>query len=74
MEITRDTKVGDVLDAYPDALEVFLRHGFTPLKNKTMREKMAGKVSIAKACMVKSVPVDVLIAELQEVADRRPEL
>ena len=66
MHITRETKVGATLDAYPETLEVFLQFGFTPLKNEAIRKKVAGKVSIAKACMVKAVKPGELIHALNE--------
>jgi uncharacterized protein involved in response to NO len=33
LEIKLDTRVGDVLSAYPQSLNIFVRHGFAPLSN-----------------------------------------
>jgi len=57
-EITKDTKVAQVLDVCPDTLEVFLRHGFTQLKNPLMRKAMAGRVTLEQACRIGSMDVE----------------
>ena len=68
-KITADTKVGDILEKYPETLDIFLKYGFTPLTNPTVRKKFATKVSLAKACLIKSVKVDYLVNELQTIID-----
>ena len=40
-EITPAIKVADVLLRYPQSLDVFVRHGFTPLRNPVLRKTMA---------------------------------
>jgi uncharacterized protein DUF1858 len=49
-EITKDMKVGAVLDQFPQALPVFMQNGFTSLANPTARKTFAKFVSIEKAC------------------------
>jgi len=50
LEISPQTKVGDVLERYPATLEIFLRHGFTPLSNPLLRKTLARAVTIEQAC------------------------
>ncbi|MBO9539900.1 DUF1858 domain-containing protein [bacterium] len=47
--ITADMKVNEVLDRYPQTLEVFVGHGFKPLANPLMRRTFAHLVSIKGA-------------------------
>ena len=69
-KISADTKVGDILEQYPETLDIFLEYGFTPLNNPTVRKKVASKVSLSKACLIKSVKVDDLVNELQSMIDK----
>ena len=64
LEITRDTKVADVLSAYPESLEVFLRHGFAPLSNPLMRRTIARAITIEQACRQQKVDRMRLLDEL----------
>ncbi len=67
-KITKDSVVGDVLDKYPQALEVFLRHGFTPLANVQAREALAGKVTIEQAIKIHPVDLVQLLNDLNQAA------
>jgi hypothetical protein len=49
LEITPTVKVGDVLDRYPQSLDVFVRHGFTPLRNPVLRKTMARVITLVRA-------------------------
>ena len=66
--ITPQTKVGDVLARYPQALEVFLRYGFTPLRNPVLRKTMARAVTIEQACRREGIALDQLLCELTNLA------
>ncbi len=70
--IHADNIVGDVLNAIPESLDVFVRHGFTALKNPALRAAAASMVSIAQACRMHGVSLDVLLAELNALPDREP--
>ena len=35
------TRIGEILERYPDTLPVFLRRGFTPLANPALRRTVA---------------------------------
>lgn len=62
--ITADMIVADVLDKYPETLEVFLKHGFTPLANPVARKTMAKVITIEKATQIHPVDVNKLLEEL----------
>ena len=72
ISIAPDTRVGDVLRSYPQSLEVFLKHGFTPLSNPILRRTMVQVVTVEQACRREGVDLDVLLAELQQFAAPAP--
>jgi len=49
------TKVGEVIDRYPETLPIFLRFGFTLIDNPVARQLFARSVSIEQACRLKHV-------------------
>lgn len=50
LDITSNTKVGEVLVRYPQSLEIFVRWGFTLLRNPVLRKTMARAITIEQAC------------------------
>jgi len=66
-EITPITRVGDVLARYPQSLEIFLRHGFTPLRNPVLRKTMARVITIEQACRREGVDSNELLNELEHM-------
>jgi hypothetical protein len=66
------TMVAEVLQRYPQALEVFLRHGFAPLRNPVLRRTMARVVTLEQACRREGVVLDRLLADLQAVIAAEP--
>ncbi len=66
--IRADHRVGDVLDAFPQLLFVFLRYGFTPLENAFFRHTFAPRVSIARACRTLDVDEETLLEALNRAA------
>lgn len=73
-QITPDTKVGDVLANYPQSLQIFLRHGFSPLANPVLRKTMTRVVTVEQACRREGVDLAELLTELRhvEIADKPP--
>ena len=67
-KIDKDSVVGDVLDQCPQALDVFLRHGFTPLANPQARQAMGGTVTIEQAIKIHPVDLVQLLEDLNQVA------
>ena len=70
--IASDTKVGDLLSAYPDLLPVFIRNGFAPLANPILRRTLARSVSVAQACRMHGVDLQRFLGQLTEAHGRPP--
>lgn len=66
--ITQDMVVADVLARLPGALEVFVRHGFTPLADPDLRQAMAPRVTIRQAAQIHPVDLEALLADLNRLA------
>ena len=64
--IASETRVADILSAYPALLPVFISHGFTALANPILRRTVARGVSIAQACRMHGVDVQKFLARLTE--------
>ncbi len=62
MTVTKDSVIGDVLDAYPKTAAVFMSIGMHCLGCPASRGE-----SIADACMVHGVDADELIREINKV-------
>lgn len=60
-----DTKVGELLDAHPELLPIFLEAGFAPLADPAMRRTMARKVTIAHACSVHGLDLEEFLGRLR---------
>lgn len=65
--ITKDMIVGDVLERYPQALRVFLQHGFVQLKNPLALRTLAKAITIAQACRIHPADLDTLLADLNSL-------
>lgn len=72
VSIAPDTRVGDVLKRYPQSLDVFIKHGFTPLSNPLLRRTVAQVITVEQACRREGVDMNVLLAELQRFAAPTP--
>ncbi|MFQ5876622.1 MAG: DUF1858 domain-containing protein [Acidobacteriota bacterium] len=68
--IASETRVGDLLAAYPGLLPVFLSHGFTALANPILRRTVARGVSIAQACRMHGIEVGAFVRRLSEARGR----
>lgn len=67
--LTPQTKVGEILQRHPETLDVFLRHGFTPLANPVLRHTTARVVTLEQACRREGVDLDALLQELRELLE-----
>jgi hypothetical protein len=56
--------VADVLERFPETLKVFLFHGFTPLANPSVRQKLATTVTVAQAAQMRDVNLVSLVRDL----------
>jgi uncharacterized protein involved in response to NO len=68
LTIKPQTLVSDVLRSYPQSLDVFLKHGFTPLSNPILRRTMARVVTVEQACRREGVDLNSLLTELRSVS------
>lgn len=66
--VTGDMLVAEVLDRWPDSLDVLVRSGFAPLADLHMRQAMASTVTMAQACRMRSVDMDTLLRDLNALA------
>ena len=64
-----DAVVADVLNADPKALEVFVQHGFTALKNPVLRATAARMVTVAQACRMHGLDLESLLRDLGAQAE-----
>lgn len=67
--ISRDTKVGKMLKAYPQTLEVLLSASehFHKLKNPILRKVLAPRVTIEQAAKIAGVSLNELLQELNQM-------
>jgi hypothetical protein len=74
--IAPDTRVGELLDAYPELEEVLIRQApaFKALKNPILRRTVAKVATLEKAAQVGGVPVRDLVAALRKAASLGAEL
>jgi uncharacterized protein involved in response to NO len=71
LEITPSTKVGDVIACYPQSLEIFVRSGFTPLRNPVLRRTLARAITIEQACRREGIDLQDLLHELRQLAGKQ---
>ena len=69
--ITPETKIAELLDAYPQLEEVLIRQSahFTALKNPILRKTVAKVATIEKAAQMSGIPVRRLVATLRRPPD-----
>ena len=65
--ITANTIVGEVLTRYPQSLEIFVRHGFTPLRNPVLRKTLARVITIEQACRRENLDMTALLQDLERL-------
>lgn len=71
--IDENSKVGVVLHAFPETLQIFVAYGFELLANPYFRETLARNISIRDAARVKNVDAGALLADLRKaMAVRQP--
>ena len=68
VRIEANHRVADVLEWFPRTEDVFLRHGFTALKNAVLRRTLARQVSVAQAAALRGVNLTVLLNDLNDTA------
>lgn len=73
-EITPKTKVGELLDNYPQLEEVLLKlsPAFAGLKNPILRKTVAKVASLQQAAVIGNIKVDELVNKLRNLAGQEP--
>ncbi len=66
-EINEDTNVGKLIDRYPQALDILIKYGFTPLKNPLLRKFLPYTVSLKQAKKIKRLDDEKFKALLEEL-------
>ena len=68
--ITPETKIAELLDAYPQLEEVLIQQSphFKALKNPILRKTVAKVATLEKASQMSGIPVRRLVATLREAA------
>lgn len=67
-----DSKVADVIEAHPEALEVLLGMGFDGLKNPVARKTVARFCSIAQAAQLHAIPIERVMGALRQATGLEP--
>lgn len=65
--ITKDSNIAEMLEKYPQTLNILIAHGFTPLKNPIMRMLMAKRVNVEQACKKKKLTTEEMILLLKDL-------
>ncbi len=65
-EITKDTKISDVVEQYPETIDVFSEFGFKQILNPVARKTVAKMFTIKQATKMHPVEIDELLKALNE--------
>ena len=73
-EITARSKVGLIVERWPQTLNVFMNHGFALLANLVARRTIARRVSLEQVCRMHNKDLEALMADLKKAAAPSPQL
>ncbi|MFN8008396.1 MAG: DUF1858 domain-containing protein [Terriglobia bacterium] len=65
-------KVGDVVAAAPELIDVFVRFGFSAIRNPLLRRTLARQTSIRRACKIQGIDEADLVKALNRVLSPNP--
>ncbi|HVC34880.1 MAG TPA: DUF1858 domain-containing protein [Chloroflexota bacterium] len=68
IQVDADLTVAEVLVRWPATLDVFVRHGFTPLADPAQRARLAPTITVQQAATARGVDLARLTADLQSAA------
>lgn len=66
MEITKDTRVGDILDRYGDIADVMEALGVPRIGRWDVRRLVARAITVERAAKLHDVPLDTFLAKVRE--------
>ncbi len=74
MQITAETRVSDLLNAHPEAVEVLAEFNphFAKLRNRMLRKIMAPRVTVAQAAQIAQVDVGAMLTMLARATGQAP--
>ena len=72
MEITKDTKVSDILREYGDIAEVMEMFGIKRVSGYTMRKFITKALTVERAAKVHRVPLDEFLTTLRTAVGQTP--
>ena len=74
MHITAETRVSDLLDAHPEAVDVLaeFNHHFAKLRHRVLRKIMAPRVTLAQAAQIAQVDVGAMLTVLARATGQAP--
>ena len=64
-----DMKVAEIIARWPQALEVLVAQGFTPLANPVTRRTLARAVTLEQACRLQGRDLDRVLADLRRAVE-----
>lgn len=65
-EVTKDTKVFDIVEQYPETLQIFLDFGFSQMANPVMRKTMGRVASVEMATKMHNVDSEKFLQALND--------
>ena len=68
MEITKDTRVSEILDEYGDIADVMEVFGVKRVSEYSVRRLLTKALTVERAARVHRVPLDEFLATLQQAA------
>lgn len=71
MDITKDTKVSDILNEYGDIADVMEAFGLKRVGPYSLRKVITKFISVEKAAKVHKVPLDEMIEKLKKATANR---
>lgn len=71
MKVKEDMIAGEVLDKYPKTLDVFLKFGFTPLRDPVLRKTMPYTITVKDAALKHGVDLKKFLEALNKVAEEK---
>lgn len=66
-EITEETNVGELLKRVPEALDVLIKYGFTPLKNPILRKILPHTVTLGQAKRIRRMSDEKFLQMLEDL-------
>lgn len=64
-QVDLNRPVKQVLDSYPELLDILVDLGFKPLANPAMRQSVGKVVTLKQGCKLINLPLEQLVNELQ---------